>query len=70
MCILHNIHLFFSIYSTFFWCFHLIYQFRHYKIRVLPDCKSLYTRAVINFYSSIDILSPERYNDNKLIFTG
>ena len=30
---------FFSIYSTFFWCFHLIYQFRHYKIRVLPDCK-------------------------------
>lgn len=70
MCIWHNIHLFFSIYSTFFWCFHLIYQFRHYKIRVLPDCKPLYTRAVINFYSSIDILSPERYNDNKLIFTG
>ena len=25
---------------------------------------------LINFYSSIDILPPERYNDNKLIFTG
>lgn len=61
---------FFSIYSTFFWCFHLIYQFYRCKIRVLLDCKFLYTRTVINFYSSIDILPPERYNDNKLIFTG
>ena len=61
---------FFSIYSTFFWHFQLIYQFHHYKIRVLLDCKFMYTRVVINFYSSIDILPPERYNDNELIFTG
>ena len=57
---------FFSIYSTSFWCFRLIYQFHCCKIRVLLDCNFLYTRFVINFYSSIDIPLPERYNDNKL----
>lgn len=70
LCAFGTIFTFFGIYSTFFWHFQLIYQFCCSRVSVLRDRKLLYTRAAKIFYSSIDILPPERYNDNKLIFTG